>query len=75
MMFHDTNMGDGWFRRLDGGVDRGWNNERGVIRAIEEFLGRHYDEHSYFTDVVAGFAVQHAPWSSGFTVLRRLGGA
>lgn len=75
MLFHDTNMGDGWFRRLDGVVDRGWDNQRGVIRAIEEFLGRRYDERSYFTDVVGGFAVQHAPWSSGFTVLRRLGEA
>jgi len=75
MMFHDTNMGDGWFRRLDGRVARGWNNRRGVIRAIEERLGRRWDEASIFTDTVDGFVVQHWPWSSGFTVLRRLGEA
>jgi len=72
IMFHDTHMGAGWYRRLDGRVSRGWNNERGVIRAIEEHLGRRYDETTFFSDVVAGFAVQHVPWSSGFTVLRRL---
>jgi hypothetical protein len=72
IMFHDTHMGAGWYRRLDGIVSRGWNNERGVIRAIEEHLGRRYDETSFFSDVVGGFVVQHAPWSSGFTVLRRL---
>jgi hypothetical protein len=72
IMFHDTHMGAGWYRRLDGIVSRGWNNERGVIRAIEERLGRRYDETTFFTDVVGGFVVQHVPWSSGFTVLRRL---
>jgi Methyltransferase domain len=74
MMFHDTNMGTGWFRRLDGRVRPSWNNQRGVIRAIEERLGgRRWDEGSFFSDTVDGFVVQHAPWSSGFTVLRRIG--
>jgi cephalosporin hydroxylase len=72
IMFHDTNMGDGWFRRLDGRFAQGWNNQRGVIRAIEERLGRRWDETSCFSDAAGGFAVQHWPWSSGFTVLRRL---
>lgn len=77
MMFHDTHMGAGWYRRLDGVVSRGWNNERGVIRAIEEQLGRRYDERTYFSDLVVSEAwgeivVQHSPWSSGFTVLRRI---
>lgn len=72
MMFHDTNMGDGWFRRLDGVVSRGWDNGRGVIRAIEEQFGRAWDEGAFFVDVADGFLVRHTPWSSGFTVLRRL---
>ena len=71
VMFHDTNMGD-WFRRLDGRFAKGWNNQRGVIRAIEERLGRRWDETSVFTDTACGFVVQHSPWSSGFTVLRRV---
>ena len=73
MMFHDTHMGDGWYRRLDGVVSRGWNNQRGVIRAIEEVLGRQYDETTFFSDATADFVIQHTPWSSGFTVLRSLG--
>jgi cephalosporin hydroxylase len=72
MMFHDTHMGDGWFRRLDGAVLQGWNNERGVIRAIEERLGRQWDESTCFVDLAEGFLVRHAPWSNGFTVLKRL---
>lgn len=72
MMFHDTNMGGGWYRTLDGGAEYGWDNERGVIRAIEEVLGRRYDESSYFCDLAEGFAISHVPWSNGFTVLRKL---
>jgi hypothetical protein len=72
MMFHDTHMGNGWYRRLDGKVDPGWDNRRGVIQAIEERLGRRYDETTLFADCAGGFAVYHVPWSNGFIVLRRL---
>ena len=71
MLFHDTHMGRGWFRQLNGKAEPGGNASRGVIQAIEEFLGRRYDESTCFTDVVGEFAVSHAPWSSGMLVLRR----
>jgi hypothetical protein len=74
MLFHDTNMGKGWFRRLNGKVEPGGNRTRGVIQAIEEFLGRRYDESTWFTDVVGGYVVQHVPWSSGFLVLCKQSG-
>jgi hypothetical protein len=74
MIFHDTNMGL-WYRSLDGRVRRGWDNQRGVIRAIEEDrLGRSYDAGAYFVDIADGFLVEHRPWCSGLTVLRRLEG-
>lgn len=72
LLFHDTHMGTGWYRRLDGKAEPGWNNQRGVIRAIEEFLGRQYDERTFFVDQAAGYLVRHVPWSNGFTVLRKL---
>jgi hypothetical protein len=71
MMFHDTNLAN-WFRSLDGQVRRGWDNERGVIRAIEERLGRSYNADAYFVDIADGFLVEHRPWCNGLTVLRRL---
>jgi cephalosporin hydroxylase len=73
IMFHDTNMGTDWHRRLDRDIGSGWDNERGVIRAVEEFLGRRYDEQTFFTDVAAGFVIAHLPWSAGFLVMRKLG--
>ena len=54
MIFHDTNMGKGIYSRTDGSIDIGCDNERGVIRAIEKFIGRHYDENSFFYDFFQG---------------------
>jgi len=71
MIFHDTNLAP-WYRSLDGQVRRGWDNERGVIRAIEARLGRSYDADAYFVDIAGGFLVEHRPWCNGLTVLRRL---
>jgi hypothetical protein len=73
MMFHDTNMGEGWFRCLDGRADPGGNRTRGVIGPIEELLGRRYDEGTFFSDATPEFVVSHVPWSAGFLVLRKLG--
>jgi predicted O-methyltransferase YrrM len=72
MLFHDTNMGRGWYRSLDGRAAPGGNGTRGVIQAIEEFLGREYDENTFFTDAAGDFALRHVPWSSGFLVMQRL---
>lgn len=72
MLFHDTNMGHGWYRSLNGRAAPGGNRTRGVIQAIEELLGRKYDETTFFADVAGDFALRHVPWSSGFLVLRRV---
>ena len=40
--------------------------------AVEEMLGRRYDETTYFADVSDKFVVSHVPWSSGLLVLRKL---
>jgi cephalosporin hydroxylase len=74
MVLHDTNMGAGWFRCLNGKAEPGGNSSRGVIQAIEEFLGRRYDESTYFSDATGEFVVNHVPWSSGLLVLRKLPG-
>ena len=72
MIFHDTNMGNGTYARLDGSIDFGWDNDRGVIRAIEEFVGRTYDERAYFTDRVHSHLISHAPHCNGFTIIKRI---
>jgi cephalosporin hydroxylase len=73
LLFHDTNMGSGTFGMLSGHVpNNGRGSQRGVIRAIEEFLGRQYNERAFFVDIARGFLVTHRPNCNGFTALRRL---
>jgi predicted O-methyltransferase YrrM len=71
MIFHDTNMGKGIYSRTDGSIDFGWDNERGVIKAIEEFVGRNYDEKSFFYDFIQDICILHYPYCNGLTILKR----
>lgn len=71
MLFHDTNMGRGVYARLDGSTGVGWNNNRDVIRAIEGFVSRRYDEQSFFSDLTDQFAILHLPNCNGLTIMRR----
>jgi len=73
VIFHDTNMRL-FYRRADGSLDIGWNNHRGVIRALEEYFGCRWDETRSFTDARMGWLIRHWPNCSGLTVLDRLPG-
>ena len=43
VIFHDTNLNNEYYHR-NGNKGSGWNNERGVIRAIEEYFNITVDE-------------------------------
>jgi predicted O-methyltransferase YrrM len=68
-MFHDTYMDHAVFRN-DGSLVMGWDNARGVIRAIEEALGIQINEKAYTTVKAGQWLLKHDPKSSGFTVMR-----
>ncbi len=70
VFFHDTNLTETVLRR-DGTVDVGWNNHRGVMRAIEEYLGRHFDENQPFEYVTDHFLITHYPYCFGLTILEK----
>jgi predicted O-methyltransferase YrrM len=74
LILHDTNMGTGTYARYDGSVDIGWDNRRGVMRALEEFVGRQYDENSFFSDVTDKHSVIHFPNCNGLTIVKKRGG-
>ena len=71
IIFHDTNLGAGIYSRADGSIGCSWDNERGVIRAIEEYLGRRYDEKSYFCDITDKYSIMHFPNCCGLTIIRK----
>lgn len=72
VFFHDTNMGT-LHPRKDGRITGGWDNRRGVIRALEEHFGTRWNEHLPFVDLRDGWLIRHHPYASGFTVLERTG--
>lgn len=72
VFFHDTHLTPRFFRK-DGSMGYGWDNNRGVIRALEEFFGATFDEKQPFADLIDGWLIKHEPHCCGFTVLHRIG--
>jgi cephalosporin hydroxylase len=68
--FHDTNI-SGLYPRTDGSLVISWDNDRGVIRALEEYLGAEYDETRPFVDLREPWLIRHAPYGGGLTILER----
>lgn len=71
VIFHDTNMKE-VYRRLDGTIGHGWNNSRGVIQAVQEYLDCPFDETVNFTGIVGGWLIRHYANCSGLTILEKL---
>ena len=71
VMFHDTNMGLTG-RRRDGCFQLSWENQRGVVRAIEEYLGITINETQDCIECAPGWMVRHKANCNGFTILDRM---
>jgi len=71
VIFHDTNI-KLFYRRLDGTIEPGWNNKRGVIRAVEEHLGTRLNERVDFVTIAQGWLIRHWSHCSGLTTMERL---
>jgi cephalosporin hydroxylase len=70
VFFHDTNL-TRYYRREDGTLGRGWDNDRGVIRALEDYFGCSFDETESFVTTQSPFVVKHFPYCNGLTVLQK----
>jgi cephalosporin hydroxylase len=71
MILHDTNM-KRVYRRADRSLGMGWDNDRGVIRALEETLGVKFNETQDFVTVSGGWLIRHWAHCNGLTVLEKL---
>ncbi|KXB03576.1 hypothetical protein AKJ47_01985 [candidate division MSBL1 archaeon SCGC-AAA261G05] len=69
--FHDTNLTNFYLRR-DFTIGRGWDNNRGVIRALEDCLDKKFDEKKEFIEFVGGWLIKHDPYCNGFTELVKI---
>ena len=70
VFFHDTHMRR-VFRRRDGSCGLGWDNRRGVMAAIEQYLGSSFEERRDFTTLCGEWMVKHYANCNGLTVLER----
>jgi cephalosporin hydroxylase len=71
VFFHDTNINDFIYRK-DGSIDLGWDNDRGVIKALEVYFDRKFNEDEEFIDFVSPFIIKHYPYCCGLTVLEKV---
>jgi cephalosporin hydroxylase len=73
-VFHDSNA-RGLYRRQDGTIGFSLyafsKMKRGVIRAIEEYLGTTFNERIDFVTVTQGWLIRHWAYCNGLTVMER----
>jgi cephalosporin hydroxylase len=71
VFLHDTNLSEFIYRK-DGSMDLGWNNQRGVIRALEEYFGKSFNEKEDFIDICDNWIIEHSHYCYGFTIMEKL---
>jgi hypothetical protein len=64
-------------RRLDGQINLGWDNQRGVARAIVEYFNFKFHEDTLQVQLINDqkFVFYHQPWCNGFSILAPYHGA
>lgn len=73
-VFHDTNLSTNTNRRLDGSLNTGWDNNRGVARAIENYFKFEIKEDEFFVFQNPHFEINsmlHFPWCNGLTIIQK----
>ena len=71
VMFRCTNLQKKLYYEDGRITGLGWDNQRGVIRAIEEYLDMKFNETMPFRTFIDPWEVIHYPWGAGLTVMRR----
>lgn len=71
VMFRCTNLAKILHYADGSSTNLGWDNDRGVIRAVEDELGITFDETKPYEGIQSGWQVKHIPWGAGLTVFRR----
>ena len=79
LMFHDTNMcpfPKNTYLRINNTLGIGWDNKKGVVRAIKDFFSITFDESTYtslhFSSLNSDWTLLHYPYCNGFTIIKKL---
>lgn len=73
LVFHDTNLTGNPTKLLSGGFTKGWDNQRGVARAIEEYFAIKFNSASLTSlGNSEKIAVSlHLPWCNGLSIIQK----
>jgi len=71
VFFHDTNMGKMYFTKK-GYFNFGWDSNRGVIRALENYFNTTFNEKEDFVDIKNGWLIKHHAYCNGLTILEKI---
>ena len=71
VFFHDTNQRL-IYCRDDKSIGQGWNNDRGVLRALEMYFNQSFNEQVDFTHVEPGWIIRHHARCNGLTILEKI---
>jgi len=69
VILHDTNLSDEKKIDVDGRVYSGWNNSRGVTKAVEEFFDISINEKTMFSRHTGDCTFFHVPWGNGMLII------
>jgi len=69
VVLHDTNLSVAKKIDVDGRLYSGWNNSRGVTRAVEEFFGLSINEKNVFSKSMGDCVFFHLPWGNGILIV------
>ena len=71
VFFHDTNQ-QLLYTRDDKSIGQGWDNDRGVIRGLEQYFNQSFNEQVDFAHVEPGWLIRHHARCNGLTILEKM---
>jgi predicted O-methyltransferase YrrM len=71
VFFHDANV-TLLYKRRNGTIGKAYNDDRDIMRAIEEYVGGSFNEKKDFVELKGSWLVKHRAICNGMTVLQKV---
>jgi hypothetical protein len=72
VFFHDANV-KLLYKRRNGIIGKAYNDDRDVMRAVEEYMGTKYDQTKDFVDFRNSWLIKHNVICNGMTIMQYVG--
>ena len=70
IFFHDTNV-KMIYKRRNGTIGKAYNDDRDVMRAVEEYIGTNLNEKKDFSEIKNSWLIRHHAICNGITILQK----